>query len=547
MKKIISNIISKYDQLTNTYYDEDNYNISVFWVLLKLEKEKLQNMWISESIKVVGKRLSILMWYINFLRDRYIERLSFTDATINSLKKYARKWDKKYLRLEYLSQEERQKAVEAVFTIWPLTEIIDQIMMIKYGYINELEKLFKEKIWDKKERMIRQEQIQKFDVNYHFWYILDKKTFSYRSLLYFYSCLKKENFNYLQDEEKDFLKKLFRKILKKHGIEKNKIKKDYEKIEKISHNKVLDKKLDIKDAIELFKEFISISGLEIEVSDSPDYSNFAANFSQLKVPTWNSFSHISIYEFLILCAHEIETHNYCFHNTLKLTWEKITLPFNNIRDEWLAKANELLLFKRFKSKIEPNHNLLRLFIWKEIRWKNYLYFLKVLEKIDLNAKWLNKRFLRYKKFYSFDLQWTFSKDICYDTWTNWAKKYLDKLKKERSIIPYLSLELLRVWHNSLDLSEIYLTNILEKNNIDTKNNKEVIKFFKKQWYVFRWFYSDYILYNLVNKKYVEEEFLKTMKKDYYFLPSDCIKYFSDFIDKEKLNKIIKMIKEKSKN
>jgi hypothetical protein len=61
MKTIISNILSKYSQLINTYYDEDNFNISVFSFLLNLEKEEIKKMGIQKSIQEISRRLKVLM------------------------------------------------------------------------------------------------------------------------------------------------------------------------------------------------------------------------------------------------------------------------------------------------------------------------------------------------------------------------------------------------------------------------------------------------------------------------------------------------------
>jgi len=545
MNKIISSILGKYSQLINTYYDEDNFNIPVFSVLLKLEKEQIKEMWIGKSIKVINKRLSILMGYVTFLQNRYIEKLPFSKEVISNLKKYARKWGKKHLTFSKLNLDEKEKAIEALFTIWPLIEVIDQIMMIKYGFINELEKFFNEKINDKNERMIRQEQICKFDSSYHFSYFLDNNIFRYRAMLYFYYCMKRDDFCNLEESEQYYFKKIFRIISKKYDISKDDIKKDFSEIEHISYSKALNRSLSIDDVIVWFEKFTSAVWLNTTVSSSKNYTNFAVNFNQIKIPTWDAFSKITLYEFLKLCIHEVETHWYCFHNTLLSTWQKITLPQNNIRDEWLAKINELLLLKSFKKKIKPNHNMLRIFIWKELSWKQYLYFLKILEKIDHKAKWLNKRFLRYKKFYASDLPWSFSKDVCYDVWTYWARKHLDKLKDEKSIIPYISLQFLRVWHRNLSFSEAYLRNILKKNSINENSNKDVINFLIKEWYMLKWFNTDYILHNLLNKKYIEVDFHKKMKKNYYFIPSDAIKYLIENIPRKKLDEIVTFLKEKS--
>lgn len=531
MESFVLKIISRYAGVFNTSYDKDNYNTAIFWSLLLIQKHKIIDLWIEKSIPYISKKLKIQFWFLTSLYSLYISKSEFSKE-INYIKNG---WNINDLDLSF---DQKINLINKLFLVFSLNDVIDRFLIVKEWYINELEKFFKKKIWTKQERELRKEKIEIFDSSYHL-NVLENNKFIFYALVYLKSLFSLDKFNKLKIKEKEFLENFYKVSLDKFKISDLEVD-DYllSLSKKSSIADVLSKKIDIKKASLWFKEFIDILWLDIDVLTSPDYANFSANFEYIKVPTWESFSTFSLYDFVNLCVHEIETHNYCFKNTLRVSWAKFSMPDNSLRDEWLAKYNEKLLFWTSKDTILPWHNILRLFAWEEFSGFSYFKFLELVQELDWNAPWTRLRFLRYKKFYSFDLPWTLWKDLAYDIGLDWVRWYFDSIKSEKSIIAYLSLWFLRVSPDYIDLSKAYLEALLEKNWVNKNSNIEILDFFKKSKLYYRWFYVDYILYMLENEEYNEIDFRKKLKKSFDFLPDDAFDFFIKDIPRKRLDKLV---------
>jgi hypothetical protein len=372
-------------------------------------------------------------------------------------------------------------------------------------------------------------KLHKINEKLAYWKLSSKKEYLIEALSYLKFYI--SNYLYRLDSiDQKIIIIFYKNTCDKYKININILEKKANSFEEINlWNDNLSKKVSINQLSKNFEDFINYLWVEFKILENPDFINFSVTWTSVNIPTWKKFSELKIWiDMLRLMKHEIWTHVFTRNNTVKMIWEYLTMPYQNEREEWLATYNESLLFWINDKYSIPSYNLIRILMWEELYWKEFLKMLGIIEKLDKKTKWAKKRFYRYKRFFPRDLPWVLSRDISYNIWRIKIWRYLNKHRNTKSIIPFLSLYILRVSMDDLWLSSMYLKSYLQKNKIGLNKNKDILRFLKNKWFLFESFYVDALLYitknNLVNLSWYQDKFISHLKDKYYFLPDDFFKF-----------------------
>ena len=513
-----------FDNLMYPHYIE-SYNFVLFTDLLKFTPTIFQDAGFEKSQEMISNRLKVVEGEFEVIQEAYMNYINSLNIEsnfkikLNELSLSEEDISDFFLKL---SPSLTIDILNLVLELKTLEDILRKIQMLKEAFIFELEYFFWE-IADDEVRESALEEVKDFDEEINFGEITDNDTFLEDSLNYLWYFLL--NFWYkIPDEDLKLLKTFYKDTFKKYNLDFSDISL-IDEIEDIRSCETLSQNVPIKKVVSEFKDYIEKLWLDYRINQSENYWNFSVTWSHVNIPKWSKFKQIEEWYWMLrLMKHEIWTHAFTRNNTYNLTWKYLSLPWQIVREEWLAIFNESILFWELDIKQLPSSNYIRILFWQELEWDDFYTHLHALEKLDWATNQIDKRFERYKRYFPKDLDWVMSRDLSYNVWFDFVTEYINKLTSENSMIQYLSLYFIRVSPEDMWISTKYLESYLQVNWIELADNDEILDFLSEKWFLFESFYVDYNLYCIDNKETNEEirikNFIKHIKETYHFLPPE---------------------------
>lgn len=214
-----------------------------------------------------------------------------------------------------------------------------------------------------------------------------------------------------------------------------------------------------RDYILGFNLFIeAFSKMDFNVETNPFVKSISDGPNWFQIPTSEKFQKFTLTRFLLLNAHENETHNISEYNSKNIIWNT-RWKDSTTKEEWVAKLMENMLKfwnQLFKidldawktifdlEKFEMADNFVKTLFWEVLQNAELLDFLQLYEKIKKDIISPKDRFDRLKRSNN---KWVQHKDTTYTRWLFQVASEINKyiLSDWETWIEFYDLFIAKVW------------------------------------------------------------------------------------------------------
>ncbi len=456
-------------------------NKTLFNDFLNLQKEELDKIPKEELLKLIHDKLDSIIAILKQLKEKF--KLTHQPKNLEEFRKY--------IASNYIDYA------------------IKMLTLTRYGALFEIEKLWPTYKFPENQRKEYLTKLQNIEKQI-FWPLIKENPEELQKIYIYLNQLLQNPAQEIDESEKQIVNKVLKYIKNRSWFKPTWTIKQKFNFESFN---LPNKKLDAKDLVDIFNLVFKIYWINKIAKLDPTKSTIYDSKEWLIVPEKRKFS---IEETLRLITHEIETH----YITMKNTFEKIKSPF-----DWNYLPKEESLAKIFETfaindEITEIWTFFPLILWTEILNTNELKLFistiyKLTGKIQASPENIEKRLLRLKRNYPFDLLWWQHKDV---TYTRGIASILNDSNK-------LKFFWWRFSFNSVNLLE----KILKQNNPIERSYWKYLNFFTYPyliWEILKW---------KLSWKKLDKNFFDYIKEKYSFIPQ--------IITLQKINKLNRKQKE----